>query len=89
MFCRKLLIKTMLSKEVVTEIFIAGAHRDAEGHILPAPVSAIAIRDALKDQWDGGGLKPNERAMVSLGPTVKDGVEGFSVRKEIVHKSSP
>jgi hypothetical protein len=78
----------MLSKEVVSEIFVAGPHRDGEGHILPAPSSAIAFRDVFRQEWDGSGLKPDERAMVSMGPTVKDGVEGFSVRKEIVYKSS-
>ena len=78
----------MLSKETISEIFVAAPHRDGKGHILPAPVPAVAIRDACKDEWDGSGLKENERAMVSMGPTVKDGIEGYYVRKVIVYKSS-
>jgi hypothetical protein len=89
MFCRKPLIKTMLSKEVVAEIFVAGPHKSQEGHILPAPISAVAIRNAFKDEWLDKSLKDSKRHMVSIRRTTKDGVEGFSVRKEIIHKPSP
>ncbi len=73
--------------EILDEIFFPAPVRDAQGHIIPAPPSAQRKYIDLRETWLAGHRRdPNEVPMVSLGPTTKEGKEGYSVRKEIIYK---
>lgn len=72
--------------ETIDEVFFPTPLRDGEGHIIPAPPSAQRKYIDLRSSWLLTHPRlPNEEPMVSLGPTTKDGKEGYSVRKEIIY----
>ncbi len=78
-----------MEKRVVKEIFVDSPICDEQGRFLPAPYVAQLMFESWRKNWQPEGLEPDERAMVSMGPRVVDGVEGYSVRCEIVKKGSP
>ena len=72
--------------EVLEEFFIPGPHRDSEGHILPAPPDAVTMYERLKTEWLlPHPYLPYEKPLVVMVHQVRDGQEGFTVRKEIMY----
>ena len=70
--------------EVLDEIFFPAPVKDAQGRIIPAPPAAQRKKIELTKTWLANHPRlPYEKPIVSMGPRVKDGAEGYSVRKEI------
>lgn len=73
--------------ETVEEFFFPAPIRDAQGNILPAPAVAQQKQAEITGPWHVSHPNtPHEKSLISMGPRVKDGVEGYSVRKEIIYK---
>lgn len=73
--------------ETLQEWFFPVSSRTVNGKTVPAPAEAIQKRDELRGCW----LKDQthhreEKPMVSMGPTVRVGQPGYSVRMEIIYK---
>ena len=72
--------------ETIDEIFFPAPVRDGQGHIVPAPQEALDEFQRVKQEWQTPHPRlPHEEPLVSLGPTTKDGQDGYSVRKEIIY----
>ena len=73
--------------ETLNEWFFPVNFYIENGKVVPAPAAAVQRRDDLRDGWlkDHPDLQ-EEKPMVSMGPVIKDGKPGYSVRTEIVYK---
>jgi len=84
----------MLNKEretvtvTVDEFFVKAPHHDSQGGINPLPPEGEVVLDEFKKSWLSEQLPEGQFPMVSVGPVVlDDGLEGYSIRKEIVYKN--
>ena len=76
----------MLNKEVVEEIFIEAPHRDSEGKLCGIPAAASFIMAGF-GEWYWQEFPKGQYPRISAGPKIlPNGAEGFSIRREIVHK---
>ena len=72
--------------EVIDEVFFPAPVRGADGRIIPAPQEALVEYQRVKEKWQTPHPKlAHEEPLVSLGPTSRNGQEGYSVRKEIIY----
>jgi hypothetical protein len=72
--------------ETLDEIFFPGPVRDSQGRIIPAPPAAKKMKIELSKTWLINFPKlPHEEPLVSMGPVIEEGREGYSVRKEIIY----
>lgn len=77
----------MVRIETLKEWFFPVESRTIDGQVVPAPREAVQKRSKLKEGWlKNHPLLKEEKPMVSLGPAVKNGQPGYSVRTEIIYK---
>lgn len=73
-------------REIISETFFPSKVRTEEGVIVPAPEEAVEEYARTKNEWFTALPNlPHETPMVSLGPTVFNNQEGYSVRKIIIY----
>ena len=77
----------MLNKEIVEEYFVKTPLYDSQGRICPLPLEGEFILEEFRESWLSEQLPEGLIPMVSVGPkTLDDGLEGYSIRKEIVYE---
>lgn len=76
----------MLNKEVVQEFFVESPHRDKNGVFLPLPLVGELFLENIQREWRTTMLPKGQYGLTSTNPKYINGVEGYSVRKEIVFK---
>ncbi len=76
----------MLKREIALEFFVESSNRNPNGEILPAPPIAQLMFETFRRNWHQKDVGPNKTTMVSMGPCVQNGMEGYSIKCEVVHK---
>ena len=73
--------------KTIDEWFFPVGSQTIDEQVVPAPLGAVQKRDELKMDWlTNHPHLEEEKPMVSLGPTVRNGQPGYRVRTEIVYK---
>jgi hypothetical protein len=76
----------MLSKEIVEEFFVKIKLHDSQGKIRPLPPEGELVVEKFRSSWVNEELLDGQFPVVSVGPTtLADGVEGYTIRKEIIY----
>ena len=77
----------MARVETLKEWFFPVSAHTVNGETPPPPAEAVRIRDKLRSGWyrNQPYIRKEEKPRVSMGPAVRDGQPGYSVRKEIVY----
>lgn len=74
--------------EILKEWFIPVPSRTVNGKTVPAPAEAVQRIGEIRNDWykDHPYLRQEEKPMISMGPAVRDGQPGYSVRMELIYK---
>lgn len=81
-------IATMLSKEIVEEVFIRTPLHNENGFLWTLPPAGKLVMEVFRRNWFEGEFPEGQIPMISVGPKkLPDGTEGYSIRKEIVYKN--
>lgn len=74
--------------ETLDEWFFPISSRTVNGKVVPAPAEAVQKIGEIRNDWykDHPYLRQEEKPMISMGPAVRDGQPGYSVRMELVYK---
>lgn len=78
-----------MKKEIAQEYFIETKLHDKEGRVCPLPLEGRFMAEGLRKNWLKKKLPAGFTPRFCIGPVkLKDGREGYSLRAEIISKSS-